>query len=102
MQRKRKNLRSNLLQSYNTSKQLQSNLQNREKEETVAGFVSCLVNWTSFGIIILYRFIKLMLVALVDFFQWEGNYMRGNLIACVCFVLTCFMTWTMESNINKL
>ena len=75
MQRKRENSRSNLLQSYNTSKQLQSSLQNSEKEETIAGFVSCLVNRTSFGIIILYRFIKLMLVALVDFFQREGNYM---------------------------
>ena len=95
MQRKRENSRSNLLQSYNTSKQLQSSLQNSEKDKTVAGFVSCFVNRTSFGIIKLYRFIKLMLVALVDFFQREGNYMGGNLIACACFVLTCFMTWTM-------
>ena len=67
MQRKRENSRSNLLQSYYTSKQLQSSLQNSEKEKTVAGFVSFLVNRTSFAIIILYRFIKLMLVALVDF-----------------------------------
>ena len=59
--------------------------------------MSCFVNRTFFGIIILYRFIKLMLVALVDFFQQEGNNMGDNLIACVCFVLTCFMTWTMES-----
>ena len=98
MQRKRENSRSNLLQSYNTSKQLQ----NSKKEETVAGFVSCLVNMTFFVIIILYRIIKLMLVAQVDFFQLEGNYMDGNLIACVFFILTCFMTWTMESKINKL
>ena len=75
MQRKRENSRSNLLQSYNTCKQLQSSLQNSEKEETVAGFVSCLVNRTFFGIIILYRFIKLMLAVLVDFFQREGKYM---------------------------
>ena len=69
MQRKRENSRSNLLQSYNTSKQLQ----NSEKEETVAGFASCLVNRTSFGIIILYRFVKLMLVAPVDFFSGRGT-----------------------------
>ena len=92
MQRKRKNSRSNLLQPYNTNKQLQSSLQNSKKEETVAGFVSCLVNRKSFGIIILYRFVKLMLVVLFDFFQRKGNYMGGNLIACVCFVLTCFVT----------
>ena len=73
MQRKRENSRSNLLQSYNTSKQLQSSLQNSEKEETVAGFVSCFVNRTSFGMIILYRFVKLMLVALVDFFGGRGT-----------------------------
>ena len=102
MQRKRENSRSNLLQSHNTSKQLQSSLQNSEKEETVAGFVSCLVNRTSFWVIILHRFTKLMLVALVDCFQQEGNYMGGNLIACVCFVLTCFMTLTVETKINKL
>ena len=73
MQRKRENSRSNLLRLYNTSKQLQSSIQNSENEETVAGFVSCLVNRTSFGIIILYRFIKLMLVALVDFFSGRGT-----------------------------
>ena len=41
--------------------------------------MSCLIIRTFFGIIILYRFIKLMLVAvaLVDFFQREGNYMGG-------------------------
>ena len=68
----------------------------------VAGSACCLVNRTSFGIIILCRFIKLMMVTLVDFFQREGNNMGNNVIACVCFVLMCFMTWSMDSKINKL
>ena len=62
--------------------------------------MSCLVKRTSFGIVILYKFIKLMLVALVDFFQREGNYMGSNLIACVCFVLTRFMTLDYEVENN--
>ena len=42
----------------------------------------------------LYRFIKLILVAPVDFFS-GGNLCGCNrLFVCVCFVLTFFVIWT--------
>ena len=52
----------------------------------MAGFVSCLVNRTSFGITILYSFIKLMLVAPANFFSVRELY-RGQL-DCLC--VFCF------------
>ena len=103
--KKKENSRSNLLQSYNTSKQQQSSLQNREKDETVGGFVSCLVNRTFFGTAILYKFIKPMLVAPVGFFNRRELY-GGNLNAYVC--VLCFdvfydmdYRWTMEYGIQN-
>ena len=42
----------------------------------------------------LYRFIKLVLVAPVDFFSGRELYGCNCLLVCMCFVLTFFVIWT--------
>ena len=42
----------------------------------------------------LYRFIKLVLVAPVDFLSRRKLYGCNRLLVCMCFVLTFFVIWT--------